>query len=230
MQVVISHAVLVDNFTNTEADEEVLDFLKQYGSISRMLTVDDKDSDFYGYLIVVYETSAAVAALQPLLPYTFIVSSGALKYKLSALYDRYASHVGTSKTQTYLADLQSLAKATGEDFAHVLKDMMAQNGDTIAELQPKVSCIKDSLEPVSLTEAVPVLQPAQVPPVTIPAVRSQARPSLSSLSSNDLSPPDVQRYVVEHIVKSEDHAIYMFSQAKSLDPHMKQTLIPGVWT
>lgn len=214
LQVVISHAVLVDNFTNTEADEEVLDFLKQYGSISRTLTVDDEDSDFYGYLIVEFGTSNAVAALQPLLPYTFIVSSGAVKYKLSALSDRYASDVGTSKTQTYLADLQSLAKTTGKDFAHVLKGMMAQIGDTIAELQPEVSRIKDSPEPVPLTEGVPVLQPAQVPPVTIPAVQSQARPSLSSLSPNDLNPPDVQRYVVEHIVKSEDHAIHSLSSQK----------------
>lgn len=216
LQVVISHAVLVDSFTCTEADEEVLDFLKQYGSIHRTFTVDDKDSDFDGYFVVEFGTSTAIAALQPLLPYTLTASNSTLQYQISALSEHYASNVGTSKTQTYLADLQSLAKTTGKDFAHVLKDMMAQIGESIAELQPEVSHIKDSPKPVQLTEAASVLQPTQDPSFTIPAsaVQSQTRPSLSSLSPNDLNPPDVQRYVVEHIVKSEDHAVYSLSSQK----------------
>lgn len=210
LQIVISHAVLVDKATGTEADEEVLDFLKLYGSISRMINVDDKDSDFFGHLVVEFSTSAAVAALP--LPYTFSTESGALKYTISALSDLYASEVGTTKTQTYLSDLQLLAKATGKNYAHVLKDMMAQIGETISELQPDVSSLKASPAPMSLS--APAIPTDPVPPSTSKVAQTPSQPARLSLSATDLNPPDVQRYVVEHIVKSEDHASHSFSSQK----------------
>lgn len=96
-----------------------------------------------------------------------------------------------------------LAKATGKDFAQVLKDMMMQIGGTVAELHSSSATVKASPESPPVTETQTGLR--QLPgPSTIssnPMPPPQTKPSLSSCSASDLIPPDVQRYVIEHIVK-----------------------------
>ncbi|KAK7877073.1 hypothetical protein WMY93_032211 [Mugilogobius chulae] len=126
--------------------------------------------------------------------------------------------MGTTKTQTYLSDLKQLAKATGKDFAQVLQDMMAQIGGTIAELQPSTTSNKESPDPPPVTQQVSPTQPAKVSLGTTQATESlsqaQARPPLPSLSASDINPPDVQRYVVEHIVKTDEHSSHSISSQK----------------
>lgn len=50
-------------------DEEIIDFLKKYGS-TRLVPVTDINSEFYQSLIIEYQDSAAIEALAHLLPYT----------------------------------------------------------------------------------------------------------------------------------------------------------------
>lgn len=214
----IPHALLVDSFTGTEADEEMLDFLKQYGSINKTEKIVDDDSEFNQYLLIEYANSDAIAALKPKLPYTFIAPSNNIKFKISSLSEIYANEVGNSKTQTYLSELKKLAKTTGKDFAQVLQDMMSQIGGAVVELQSSSVTIKDSQEDILVTETETESQTPQAPPTTsttsaIPS-QSQTRPSLSSLSSSDLNPPDVQRHVVEYVLKSEDYAMHLHSTQK----------------
>lgn len=42
----VAHSVIVSGATNTEKDEEILDYLKQYGRIKTVIFVDDANSVF----------------------------------------------------------------------------------------------------------------------------------------------------------------------------------------
>lgn len=102
----IPDAVLVTGMTETEKDDEVLDFLKQCCSINRTGVVNEPRSEFHQNLIVECSSGTALAALEPLLPYIYITEDEDNKYRLRYLASIYTENVGNRKTQLYLADLK----------------------------------------------------------------------------------------------------------------------------
>lgn len=206
----IPNAVLVSGDTDDVSEvEEVMGFLKQYGAIGRAKVVDEPESEFHKNWIVEYESGAAVTALEPQLPYTYTTEDEKTTYRIQCLASIYAVQEGNKKTQSYLADLKQLAKVSGINYAEVLKGMMSQIGESIAALEPDFppqSPLK--LSPGSAAyPAGPIFKPS-------PGSRSGGMKTDPPIAPCDLNPPDVQRYVVEHIVKSEDNSMHMFSSQR----------------
>lgn len=50
-------------------DEEIVDFVKQYGSINRTISISDSSSESEKSLIVEFSSGLAVQTLQTMLPY-----------------------------------------------------------------------------------------------------------------------------------------------------------------
>lgn len=63
----VPNAVIVSGLLESPEDEEIIDFLKKYGSI-RLVPVTDINSGFYKNLIIEYQDGAAIEALAPLCP------------------------------------------------------------------------------------------------------------------------------------------------------------------
>lgn len=78
----IQNAGLIKGATKTETDDEVIDFLQQYGSILKSERVIDPDLTFQYALVVEYDSGAALAELRPLLPYTYVCSSDDITYEI----------------------------------------------------------------------------------------------------------------------------------------------------
>ncbi|KAK7881018.1 hypothetical protein WMY93_030607 [Mugilogobius chulae] len=136
---------------------------------------------------------------------------------------------GCAKTKTYLADLKEVAKLSGQDFTQVLQDLMTQINEAVAELRS----VKDDVAPSEHKMAAPTKSEPKMAAVTElqnkmaasaeqsatpPAGEPRPRHSSINISAADLNPPEVQRYVVEHIVKSDEamyarssHRLRMFS-------------------
>lgn len=70
LNIKIPNAVLISGNTETERDKTVIDFLKQYGSINRLLSVIEPSAEFDEDMIIEYNSGTALAAFTPLLPYT----------------------------------------------------------------------------------------------------------------------------------------------------------------
>lgn len=221
----IPNAVLVEGITESVGDEAV-DFLKQYGSISNTYLVSAKESDFDGTLVVEYTNGEAIEALRPILPYTLTADKETLY--LSELSAVSTDHFARTKTKSYLSDLKDLAKLTGVDYVDVLKSMMTQIGLSVTELPPnpavKMSPVRteSSAPPQDLWQRESSTQSASAAtgnlpePVSRSAPEPGTNPSASTsqagmrrtISSIDVHPPEVQRYVVEHIVKNEEGAVH----------------------
>lgn len=206
----IPNAVIVDGITGLAQDEEVIDFLKKYGAIQRTIVVDDESSELYKNLIVEYSSGRAVEALQPLLPYRHTLKSDPnVVYNVEALSNVFTSKLGSSATKTYLTALQELAKLSGKDYETILREMMTQISSDVESMQPA-----DERSPLALSET-PVESPQPTdflpgPPqsgsgdnrATSAPVLDESR--VPSLSASDVNPPEVQKVVVEHIVRRED--------------------------
>lgn len=77
----IPNAVIVIGVNQiTESDEQVIDFLKEYGKIQRLLMVDPQ-SEFYQNRIFEYCSGDALENLDPHLPYTCLATD-AIVYEI----------------------------------------------------------------------------------------------------------------------------------------------------
>ncbi|XP_056265926.1 uncharacterized protein LOC130190502 [Pseudoliparis swirei] len=196
----VRSSVIISGVTNTSTDDEIIECLKRYGSIKKVCTVDDSTSVYYKNLIVEFESSSALAALEPLLPYTHPSRDVPnVIYSVNTFLEEYTATVGRSCTANYLNELRRLAREGGQSFEGVLKTMISRMSEELDEPEGSISDtgepsvqILDSPEPQASGSAQPI-------PQTNPNRRRTV-----SLSQNDLYPPDVQRVVVEHIVRRED--------------------------
>ncbi|XP_055016596.1 uncharacterized protein LOC129411042 [Boleophthalmus pectinirostris] len=199
LDIKIPNAVIVRGTPKCELDE-VEDFLLQYGAIERSVMINSTESEYHEMLVVEFKTTSAFDLLGPILPYKFKPSQN--EYCVKNLSKVYAASLGCSKTKTYLADLKQVAKMSGQDFTEVLQELMTQINEAVTELCPSSSqsCTKEqSTAPQHkmATDSVPPRLKMAATPV----------PSAHNMSTAELNPPEVQRYVVEHIVKSDDIAI-----------------------
>lgn len=221
----IPNAVIVSGITQVaEQDEQVFDFLKEYGKIERILSVDDSLSEFYQNLIVEYSSSSAIEGLEPHLPYTYTAQGDStIVYEIKTLSSAYATKVGSNVTKTYLAELKELAKRIGKDYGEVLKEMMSQIGEDVEAMQRTTG--ESSPTPDETTVVSPPAPKEQQPHTSFSDVTPSNNGATDhvllingkrapSLSVSDMNPPDIQKVVVEHIVRRQDVVPHMQSQVR----------------
>lgn len=219
----VPNAIIVSGLTNTDVDEEIHEFLKQFGSINRMIQVSDQTSELYGKALVEYASGAAVETLEKSLPLDRLSDSDKnVIFHVEALASVYSSTKGTDLTKAFLSNLQNIAKLSGKSFEHLLRDELAritglikEQSDSGVHQDTVMAPAETATGPISpdatQTDSVsdeqnPILDPLSSifrPPSN--AVPTQIGPAPSFLpSAEQFNPPEVQRLVVEHIVKSSD--------------------------
>lgn len=203
----VPNSLIVSGFVDNESDEELVEFLNKYGRIARVIRVDSPQSPYHKNAIVEYESGAAINTLKPMLPYSY-ESPSHVSYQIRALSSEYVPIVSGSATKNFLSELQKIAKLSGRSFEEILQEQLSE-------------CTKSAtVESESVREpaaAVVRSQPAQsaafepqVTHLTHPERTTELGGTpLSNTTSHTegatsyVNPPEVQRMVVEHIVRSE---------------------------
>ena len=204
----VPNAVIVSGLLESPEDEEIIDFLKKYGSM-RLVPVTDINSEFYKNLIIQYQDGAAIEALAPLLPYTHELKDNLdVKYYVQTLESVYTTKVGCSVTRTYLDEIKKLAKLSGRGFKEVLKDMMSEISETIeidgsGDNESGVKQLNTFLDTVEPTQPQGSSQVRFVHSGAEPCPPADGKRSLSSVES-DFNPPEIQKVIVEHIVRRDE--------------------------
>ena len=140
----IPNAVFIKAATTTETDDEILDFLQQYGSILKSEHIDEPDSAFHHSIVAEYNSGAALAALRPILPYTYECNDIEATYKILDLSTVCDHEVVKLQTKNYLSELQKVAKLTGQDFAVVLNGSLL--GQPVTQLNPTATDVESPSE------------------------------------------------------------------------------------
>ena len=215
----IPNSLLISGLTDTETDEELYDFLKQYGSIQRIIPVDPSQSESGLQIIIEYTYGTALQSLSPLLPYKLASKSQTdVTYHIKALASIYTAAVSQSATQTYLTELKVIAKQSGRDFADVLKQELSRISDTVdqEDSEDQVDDPETSVDDVQEHAIEAAAQESPQPSAPLPqhVHTSEPDPALfqpprkekaqPNLNLTDLCPSELQKVVVEHIVKHED--------------------------
>jgi len=116
----------------TETDEELYDFLKQYGYIQRIIPVDYAEPASGKQVIVEFVYGTAIQSLLPSLPHRLNSETQTdTTYHIRTLASVYTPVASKTATQTYLSVLKNIAKETGKDFAAVLREELSVISETV---------------------------------------------------------------------------------------------------
>ena len=225
----IPNAVLIKHVTGDRTDDEVVAFVSRYGNPSNIVAITEPGV-FQNMIIVEFESGNALCELRKILPYTYSCEKEKVTYDILELATICADSFGELKTREYLGELKQLAKLTGRDYAEVLTGLMSLLGQSITEQSPTHPDSRKEVKPTVPSTAAQLPNAASPNPPQgatvmvhnssdelphIPATssaRGAAGPSFPTMPPPDLNPPGIQRYVVEHIVKSDDHATHLSAQ------------------
>lgn len=209
--IIIPNSVIISGLTDTESDEELFDALKRYGSFAKTVRIDDKESEFYQNVIIEYNSNQALQTLEQKLPYTHQLSSEpSVKYHVRALASVFTQQLGSSITKSYLDRLREIAKLSGNNFESILSEMLSQvSADLPPEPAVSGSTGENTCEKSYWASPDGNFDPIRNPPSQIDDVPSQPTPinliePTLRTSSKILNPPEVQRLVVEHVVRSSE--------------------------
>ncbi|KAK9980554.1 hypothetical protein ABG768_000152 [Culter alburnus] len=221
----IPNSAIVSGIADTETDEELYDFLKQYGSIQRVIPVDFAEPASDKQVVVEYVYGTAMQSLLPLLPHRLNSKTRTdVTYHIRALASVYTPVASKTATQTYLSELKDIAKLTGKDFAAVLReelsvisesvdldqsetqdeDMEQNSPDTPGQYGPENAA---QVSPLPSTAPGQHVQHHWSPPQS----KEKTQPALKL---SDVNPPDIQKVIVEHIVRNEDSALQVHTSLR----------------
>lgn len=243
----VPNSLRISGLSHTSVDEEVVDFLKQYGSIRRLIKIDNQESEFHKQAIIEFESGEAVQALEAILPLDRPSSADPqIIHCVKTLSSVYSTKVGTGITHTFLSELRGIAKLSGKSFGDILREELSRITETIGEQTQgegvetvhKPATIQQLSEnlviPSPTTIDQPILTQSTMEPYPSPreskgtpvGTHVHTEPDTAAASSvgggmhnfnlatDHLSTPEVQRVVVEHIVKSTDIASQLHLPAK----------------
>ncbi|XP_055079100.1 zinc finger CCHC domain-containing protein 18-like [Periophthalmus magnuspinnatus] len=206
----IPNAVLVKDITKGTTADEVCTFLAEYGKISKVEFIDKLTPALHHVLIVEYNSGAAVIELRKILPYTHICEITQATHTICDLAAVCAEELSKAQTLTYLSELQKLAKITGKDYATVLTGVMSLLGQSVTGHCSSSGQVK--MPPDGESEDTGPSE-EHSHHHSDPAAQYTPRPrsAFPAEAAPEFNPPEVQRYVVEHIVKNDDLSLHSSS-------------------
>lgn len=231
----VPNCVLISGLSNTTADDEVFEFLNKYGSISRIVAITDAQSSYCGTTVIEFEHGSSMEALGslPLPHHRSCHGDPEIIHHIQSLAGVYTETCGTNTTKAYLSELKELAKLSGKHFEDILREELSRISDTVTD-QPVVG---DSDLPLDPGRPSLLCESAEMPHDGLQADScrplegsgyhtpkqtevSESGPTLKInstpviLSTSQLTTPEVQRVVVEHVVRSAELASQLHAPLK----------------
>ena len=210
----IPNAVIITGLSNTVVDGEIITYLEQYGAIERTIEVPATLSP--DKLIVEFQYGRAIESL--ILPFDRTSEANPkIVHHVHALANVYSTEKSTVLTDKFLSDLKAMAKISGKSFEQLLRDGLTRITDVVDtnEREDETEQNEADTSPNPSSNVVDVVTPTKVASGTEPTQQPE-----------QIIPPEVQRVVVEHILKTTDFAAQNQSNVR-LRPFSGRTSCPN---
>lgn len=212
----VPNAVLVRGLSHSEADDYIFEFLNTYGKISRVLKIESPTPLYQNTAVVEYESGAAIENLKHELPCSKIspLDENVTRH-IQLLSTLFTASLSSSLTGSYIAELENVARLGGIDFEVLLQEELARirgssrGASPNRNVTPQVKPQHHERDDVSIQmeeDDYVLPKPSSFPkgssksPLSLPRVLADT----SSPSVAIHVPVEVQRLVVEHIVKGSE--------------------------
>lgn len=191
MEVVVTKGIKVPR--------ELMEVLQKHGSISKIVEQN---------LIVEFHSRIVLQSLQPMLLYTHkLAGYPEIAYVEKSFSDVYTKQTGGDATRTYLKGLREIAQLSRVNFETMHGEMLTEMSSAVL---PSGADVHQNPEKL-IVQGQPEKE-------TVSSEKSEPR-SVETSSVNGsiltsptvMNPPDVQRLVVEHVVRTEDASSQVFA-------------------
>lgn len=167
----VPNSVIVSGLSYTPVDEEIFDYLKQWGSISRIFKIENPESEYHKQAIIEFKSGATLQSLETILPLDRPSSEDTnVIHHVKTLASVHSSKLGTEVTHTFLSELRNIARLSGVSFEDMLRGELTRITETIGAQVP-------------VEEVETVHEPIPTPPVSerikpiLPTTQAQLRPT-----------------------------------------------------
>lgn len=110
----VPNSVIVSGLSYTPVDEEIFDYLKQWGSISRIFKIENPESEYHKQAIIEFKSGATLQSLETILPLDRPTSEDSnVIHHVKTLASVHSSKLGTEVTHTFLSVLRNIARLSG---------------------------------------------------------------------------------------------------------------------
>lgn len=216
----IQNSVLVSGLTNSELDEGAFNFLEEHGPVDRVVKIPSTDKEFQA--IVEFQHQATVDELEKYLPLHRPTTDPGVVHHIESLASVYSAEISASVTVAYLTELRDLAMRSSRSYEDIVRAELARIGKSVGK-RAEANVTETPAEPEPL---LPTCESQATPPAS-PAIENARSASVTShpavtttetvvlqnrqmqfpqIPSDLISTPEVQRVIVEHIVKSSEVA------------------------
>lgn len=222
----VPNSVLVSGLTGGEIDNEVIEYLGRFGSIERAIKMTSAEAQVKDTVIVEFQSGEPIRFLQSTLPCKRPTTNPNVTNYIQCLSDLYTADKGSSLTHTYLAELRDVANLSGADFEKVLLGELTRIRESTNPQRTETSLSQTDCGPPLTSDTIlaqTVTNPTQTPvKVVTDGTHSHEHDSFSLivgaevvpspkksgiyLPSEQLTSPEVQRVVVEHVIRNSDMA------------------------
>lgn len=227
----IPNSVLVSGLCDDDLDAEFYTFLEEHGPFSRIINMNSTDSELKNTAIVEFDSGLTVRELGPLPLYRASPLDPNKVYCVQLLSSVYSKYVSSSITKTYLNSLKDIAEMSGLDLQSLLQSELSHLSVSLgAGAQPALASTVESSGVSTMqspagtskschtsldrhsTEDAPSAMAADVPGAIHSAnqLNSDGSPLRRQPSYtppvSELMTPEVQKVVVEHVIRANDSA------------------------
>lgn len=206
----VLNSVIVSGVTHTTKDNELFDVLKRYGRFKKVL-VDDETSPFFKNLVVEFASHSALVELAKVLPYTHISESNPEIKFCIMLPPMQSTGPAEAPSLDYINELRHLAGRSGQKLENVVQSMLSQINEHLNMLQVEPSSgVKNEGQLMGLSadeagqQGEEARQPPSQPAPSHVVPENPRRVQKVSLAYSDVNPPEIQKVVVEHVLRSEE--------------------------
>lgn len=223
----VPNALLISGVADSTADDEVFDYLGQYGKIERVIKVSSSEAKFKDTAILEYSSGRAIEYLKDTLPVNRPTSNPYVVHHIQLLSELYTADRGSTLTQTYLKELKDVAHLSGAEFEKVLLDELARIQESTKPkiTEPDASGVNQESQhtsPAHIPDVTPVNPNGQIlspgrdssPIEEGAAVSPSPRNATQYLSPEHISTPEIQKVVVEHVIKNSDLSPHYHSNTR----------------
>lgn len=215
----IPNSVIVSGVIGDDA--EIIEHLVRFGPVERVIEVPSAEGKARTTIIVEFKTGETIELLKGDLPCKTPSRKPGVFYHIQLLSEWYTANRSSSLTDSYLTGLRDTAKLSGADFEKVLLEELAkiQKSTKSSTTEPETDAsIGSDLTDSHEHDSFPF-------PVGAEA-SSLPRKHALYLPPEQLTTPEVQKVVVEHIIKSNEMSSQWHGHAK-LRPFSGKTPCPN---
>ena len=215
-------AVCVSGITSTDTDDDVIAAIDTYGVVKRVVRVHNTEGEVDN-VIVEFESEATRATLEPDIPFELqSVSDSTVKWQVTRVEELTKPGTSsqnpdvektssqnpdadkTSPTSSDSSESDSESDPSSDDTTPLIK-RTSKKYDIVKPLpNPLAEQSKKGKTPVSVQKTAVSVQKTPVSGKKTPVSVKKKQSSVKMALTDDLTnPPEVQRIVVEHVIKNE---------------------------